>query len=169
MMSSRLRSTAPQDAQDMGISTIHQELALIPHLSVAENVFLNREQRKIPIIGMVDFGLMNQQAETILKDLGVEVPGKVIVKELTVAAQQMVEIAKALSINANLILMDEPTSALFQQRSRCPVCCDATAEGKRRLGSLHQPPSGRSPPICRPGHYHERRSPRRHTAYCRSN
>ena len=102
----------PQDAQKLGISTIHQELALIPHLSVAENVFLNREQRKVQIIGMVDFRLMNQRAEAILKDLGVEIPGKIIVKELTVAAQQMVEIAKALSINANLILMDEPTSAL---------------------------------------------------------
>lgn len=102
----------PQGAQDLGISTIYQELALIPHLSVAENVFLNREQRLIPAIGMVDFGLMNQQAEAILKDLGVDIPGKMLVKKLTVAAQQMVEIAKALSLNASLILMDEPTSAL---------------------------------------------------------
>lgn len=102
----------PQDAQDLGISTIYQELALIPHLTVAENVFLNREQRLIPAIGMVDFGLMNQQAEAILKDLGVDIPVKILVRELTVAAQQMVEIAKALSLNASLILMDEPTSAL---------------------------------------------------------
>lgn len=103
---------SPQEAQRMGISTIHQELALVPHLSVAENIFLNREEIKVPAIGMVDFKTMNQKAEEILQSLGVEISPKRLVKELTVAAQQMVEIAKALSMNASLILMDEPTSSL---------------------------------------------------------
>ena len=102
----------PHAAQVVGISTIYQEMALVPYLSVAENIFLNREPRRIRPLGMVDFRLMKQQAEEIMADLGVEIPGDKLVKELTVAAQQMVEIAKAISRNASLILMDEPTSAL---------------------------------------------------------
>ena len=103
---------SPHESRRMGISTIHQELALVPHLSVAENVFLNRAEIKVRSIGMVDFKTMNQKAEAILRDLGVEIYPKILVKDLTVAAQQMVEIAKALSLNASLILMDEPTSSL---------------------------------------------------------
>lgn len=103
---------SPNEAQNLGISTIYQELALVPHLTVAENIFLNREPRRVPAIGMVDFRLMNQKAEAILHDLGANLPGNKRLRELTVAAQQMVEIAKAVSQNASLILMDEPTSAL---------------------------------------------------------
>ncbi len=100
----------PHDAQTLGISTIHQELALALNLTVAENIFLNREPRLS--FGRVDFARMNRAAEEILRDLGVEIPGNKRIGELTVAAQQMVEIAKAVSHHANLILMDEPTSAL---------------------------------------------------------
>lgn len=103
---------SPQHAQELGISTIYQELALIPHLSVGENIFLNREPRLIPLLGMVDFRKMHSEAEQILHGLGTEVPGRILVKNLKVAAQQMVEIAKAVSQNARIILMDEPTSAL---------------------------------------------------------
>ncbi len=103
---------SPHDAQKLGISTIHQELALVPHLSVAENIFLNREPRLVKSIGMVDFGTMRRQARTILDDLGVDIPAQRLIKQLPVAAQQMVEIAKAFSLNARMILMDEPTSAL---------------------------------------------------------
>ncbi len=103
---------SPQEAQSLGISTIYQELALVPQLSVAENIFLNREPLRVPSIGLVDFRTMRQEAEKILADLGVEIPGDTRVRDLTVAAQQMVEIAKAVSTNASLILMDEPTSAL---------------------------------------------------------
>ena len=103
---------SPHAAQSAGITTIYQELALVPYLSVAENIFLNREPRLFRPLGMVDFRLMKQQAEEIMADLGVEIAGDRLVKELTVAAQQMVEIAKAISRNASLILMDEPTSAL---------------------------------------------------------
>lgn len=102
----------PQEAQELGISTIYQELALIPHLTVGENVFLNREPRRIAALGMVDFRRMNQEAEEILHDLGAEISATTLVRDLPVATQQMVEIAKAVSQNASLILMDEPTSAL---------------------------------------------------------
>jgi ribose transport system ATP-binding protein len=103
---------SPHEAQDVGITTIYQELALVPHLSVAENIFLNREPRKVSQIGLVDFRRQEQMAEQIMADLGLKLPGNRLVKQLTVAAQQMVEIAKAISRNASLILMDEPTSAL---------------------------------------------------------
>lgn len=102
----------PHAAQEHGIITIYQELALAPHLSVAENVFLNREPLRIPLLGTVDFKKMRQQAEAIMNDLGVHIDGNRLVKDLPLASQQMVEIAKAVSRNANLLLMDEPTSAL---------------------------------------------------------
>jgi ABC-type sugar transport system ATPase subunit len=103
---------SPHAAQEHGIVTIYQELALVPHLSVSENVFLNREPLRVPMLGAVDFKKMRQQAETIMTDLGVHISGDRLVKDLTLASQQMVEIAKAISRNANLLLMDEPTSAL---------------------------------------------------------
>jgi ribose transport system ATP-binding protein len=102
----------PQEAQSLGISTIYQELALVPQLSVAENLFLNREPRRIQALGMVDFKKMEEDARQILGELGIDIPPNKLVKDLTVAAQQMVEITKAISRNAQLILMDEPTSAL---------------------------------------------------------
>jgi len=96
----------PHAAQAHGVVTIYQELALIPHLSVAENVFLSREPRRIPMLGTVDFKTMRQQTEAIMTDLGVHIPADRLVKDLTLASQQMVEIAKAVSRNANLLLMD---------------------------------------------------------------
>lgn len=102
----------PHHAQALGITTIYQELALVPQLSVAENIFLNREPRRVRAAGLVDFARIKREAEAILADLGVDLPGNKKVQELPVAAQQMVEIAKAVSRNASLILMDEPTSAL---------------------------------------------------------
>lgn len=103
---------SPQIAQSLGISTIYQELALVPQLSVAENLFLNREPKKVQALGMVDFKKMEAQTSQILSELGLEIPPTTLVKDLPVAAQQMVEITKAVSRNASLILMDEPTSAL---------------------------------------------------------
>jgi ABC-type sugar transport system ATPase subunit len=103
---------SPHAAHEHGIVTIYQELALVPHLSVAENVFLNREPHRIPLLGAVDFKKMRRQTEAILADLDVHIPVDRPVKDLTIASQQMVEIAKAISRNAHLLLMDEPTSAL---------------------------------------------------------
>lgn len=100
----------PYHAQSLGISTIHQELSLVPYLTVAENIFLNRLPRRL--LGMVDFPRMNHQAEAILHDLGADIAANKPVRQLNVAGQQMVEIAKAVSHQASLILMDEPTSAL---------------------------------------------------------
>jgi ribose transport system ATP-binding protein len=99
----------PQAAQAAGIAMIHQELNLIPHLSVAENIWLAREPRK----GLfIDRAAQRAGALACLSRLGVAVSPDALVATLSVAQQQMVEIAKALSMKAELLIMDEPTSSL---------------------------------------------------------
>ncbi|MEP7284778.1 MAG: sugar ABC transporter ATP-binding protein [Chloroflexota bacterium] len=106
------RPHSPAEAQEHGISTIYQELALIPHLTVAENIFLNREPRVPHSPGLIDFGKMNAGARELLGQLGAQVPVRQRLQTLPIAAQQMIEIAKAISRSAQLIIMDEPTSSL---------------------------------------------------------
>lgn len=99
----------PKQAQEVGVAIIHQELNMCCHLSVAENMFLGRE------IGgrfALNNAKMEQEAKRILDDLKIEIDPKETVGELPVSKQQMVEIAKALSINAKILIMDEPTSSL---------------------------------------------------------
>lgn len=101
----------PQVAQDLGISIIHQELFLMNHLTAAQNIYIGREPRKG--FGMfVDEKQMKADAEALFKRMQVNIDASGYVGDLTVARQQLVEIAKALSFNANVLVMDEPTSAL---------------------------------------------------------
>jgi len=105
--------TSPRMAQELGISIIHQELNLMPHLTVAQNIFIGREPRsKIPFT--LDDKLANQQTERVLNMLNLRLSPTMKVSDLTVAKQQMVEIAKALSFNAKILIMDEPTAALTE-------------------------------------------------------
>lgn len=98
-----------KQAQALGVAIIHQELNMCPHLTVAENMFLGREKRK----GFfVDKKSMVDEANRILSDLKIDISAEEMVGNLPVSKQQMVEIAKALSINAKVLIMDEPTSAL---------------------------------------------------------
>jgi len=101
----------PLEAQKLGISIIHQELNLMPHLTVAENIFIGREDR---FPGGVFLNNKKLVAETIalLKELELNLNPNDIVGELTIAKQQMVEIAKAVSYRGSVIIMDEPTSSL---------------------------------------------------------
>ena len=99
----------PKLAQEVGVAIIHQELNMCKHLSVAENMFLGRERKKGIILSN---GEMEAEARRILEDLKIELDPKQVVGELPVSKQQMVEIAKALSTNARVLIMDEPTSAL---------------------------------------------------------
>jgi ribose transport system ATP-binding protein len=103
----------PHDAQQAGISTIYQELNLVPNLSVAENIFLGREPRSW--LGFVDFKTMHSHARELLAMLGVNIDPATRVSQLRVGAQQVVEIAKAIAFDARVIIMDEPTSALSRQ------------------------------------------------------
>lgn len=99
----------PRLAQELGVSIIHQELNMCRHLSVAENIFLGREKTKL---GTLSNHEMEEEARRILSELKIDLDPKKVVGELPVSKQQMVEIAKALSTNARVLIMDEPTSSL---------------------------------------------------------
>lgn len=99
-----------QDAQALGIGIIHQEIVLVPHLSVAENIFLGREPVKKS--GFKNMALMNQQAQEMVAQLGLNIDVRKNVSELSIAQQQLVEITKAVSFDIKILVMDEPTSSL---------------------------------------------------------
>lgn len=99
----------PRVAREIGVAIIHQELNMCPHLSVAENIFLGREKSHSRILSNK---LMNKEAKAILNRLNIDIDPNTIVGDLAVPKQQMVEIAKALSIHAKILIMDEPTSSL---------------------------------------------------------
>jgi ribose transport system ATP-binding protein len=107
-----LHDLTPQSAQAMGIGIIHQELNLCPHLTVAENIFLNRE---FSSAGVLDEKKQNEEAKKYLKTLDLDIDPATLVKKLPVSQQQMVEICKTLSMDGNIIIMDEPTSALTEK------------------------------------------------------
>ena len=102
---------SPRDAQAAGVGIIHQELQLMNHLTVAQNIFIGREPRGR--LGLfLDEDKLNIAAREILSRMHVNLDPRAMVGELTVASQQMVEIAKALSFDSRVLIMDEPTSAL---------------------------------------------------------
>ena len=102
------------DAQAAGIAIIHQELNLVPHLSVAENIYLAREPKRGPF---VDYRALNRAAQLCLQRIGLNVSPTTLVGALSIAQQQMVEIAKALSLDARVLIMDEPTSSLTESET----------------------------------------------------
>ena len=99
----------PLRRQQLGIATIYQEFNLFPELSVAENMYLGREPKRL---GLIDWRSLRADAQALLSELGLPLDPDEPVRRLTVAEQQMVEIAKAMTLNARLIIMDEPTAAL---------------------------------------------------------
>ena len=101
-----------REAQAAGIAIIFQELNLIPELSIAENIFIGREP--LNRFGLVDFARMNREAAALLKELELDAGPRTLVSKLRVGAQQVVEIAKAMSFNSRVIIMDEPTSAITE-------------------------------------------------------
>ena len=104
-----IEKNSPHISEALGISMIYQELNLVPELSVAANIFLGHEIRK----GIfVDTRAQEKRANELLREIGIQVDSKTLVKNLGVGTQQMVEIAKALSQNAKVIVFDEPTSSL---------------------------------------------------------
>jgi ribose transport system ATP-binding protein len=103
------RFTSPHDAQQAGIGIIYQEFTLLPNMSVADNIYLGRE---ILLHGVVNHRRMKSEALKILDRLGGNIRAQQLAGQLTVAQQQRVEIAKALSLDARLIIMDEPSAAL---------------------------------------------------------
>lgn len=101
-----------REAQDAGIAIIHQELNLIPEMSIAENVFLGREPLKR--LRLIDYKKLFDQTRELLSPFNLELDPRTKVKDLSIGRQQLVEIAKALSVKAEILVLDEPTSALTQ-------------------------------------------------------
>ena len=109
------RFASINDSEDRGIVIIHQELALVPHLSVAENIFLGNEQRGRG--GLIDWHRTNAEADRLLRRVGLHENPTTPVGTLGVGKQQLIEIAKALSKDVKLLILDEPTAALNDQDS----------------------------------------------------
>ncbi|MYQ39446.1 ribose transport system ATP-binding protein [Streptomyces sp. LamerLS-316] len=107
-----VRIHGAQDAKKLGIATIYQEFNLVPDLTVAENIFLGRQPRRF---GMIDRRRMEADAEVLLRRVGLHISPRVRVRELGIARLQMVEIAKALSLDARVLIMDEPTAVLTSE------------------------------------------------------
>jgi ribose transport system ATP-binding protein len=104
------RNATPLGMQNLGVSMIHQELNLLGELTVAQNIFLCREPTKG--LGLIDYGKMNEDAAVILRRLKEDIDPRAKVRDLKIAQKQVVEIAKAISFNVELLIMDEPTSVL---------------------------------------------------------
>lgn len=98
-----------RDAQDNGIAIIHQELVLVPHMTVAENIFLGREHGSGVLI---DRKKMTEEAQVLLDAQEIDIEADKLIKDLTIAQQQMVEIVKAISYDSKILVMDEPTSSI---------------------------------------------------------
>jgi ribose transport system ATP-binding protein len=108
---------SPQKAMSLGISIIYQEFNLVPYLSAGENIYLGREPRAA-IPGFVDFKKLYADAQEVLNKLGVKIDARAPVNTLSVAGQQMVEIAKATSKKSKIIVMDEPSATLTDHELR---------------------------------------------------
>jgi ribose transport system ATP-binding protein len=130
------------DAMDLGIAFIHQELNVLDNLDVAANVFLGREPKNS--LGLIDIKKIHADAEPFLKRLGLQVSTRTRLDRLSIAQQQMVEIAKALSLNARIIIMDEPTSSLTLTETErlLELVCELSEQGvsviyiSHRLGEI---------------------------------
>ena len=129
--------TDTMDALRSGISMIHQELNPVPHLTVAENIWLGREPMKY---GFVDHGQLTRQTQALLDKLNIRLTADRLVGDLSIAAQQMVEIAKAVSWNADIVIMDEPTSALTEGEVAhlFTIIRDLRAQGKAIIYISHK-------------------------------
>ena len=117
-----------QDAEANGVAIIHQELVLVPYMSVAENIFLGRELGN----GVtVDLAKQEEKAQKILDELGMDIKASSLVKDLPIAKQQMVEITKAVSTHSKILVMDEPTSSIAEKEvdNLFKIMRDLTAQG----------------------------------------
>jgi ribose transport system ATP-binding protein len=107
-----------QTATNLGISFVHQELNLSDNLDVGANIFLGREPRRKNFFRLIDQKKIYQDTEKILKQIKMQCSPYILLRDLTIGSQQMVEIAKSLSINAQILIMDEPTSSLSRSETK---------------------------------------------------
>lgn len=128
---------SPKHSQELGIAMIHQELSPVPEMTVAENIFLGREPGRGPFL---NYEKMYQDTKELLHSLKVEISPKAKVGTLKVADQQLVEIAKAISLNAEIIIMDEPTSAITDKEvdNLFELVADLKKQGKGIIYISHK-------------------------------
>jgi inositol transport system ATP-binding protein len=124
-----LRLLSPRQALEHGIAMIHQELNLLPFMSVAENIWIGREPRNA--LGLISHRELHRRTQTLLEQLQIDIDPAVEVQRLTIAARQLVEIAKAISYRSRLLIMDEPTSSLteYDAQRLFAVIRDLKAQG----------------------------------------
>jgi len=128
----------PIDAQRNGIAMIHQELNLMPYMTVAENIWIGREPHNR--FGLIDHAEMSRQTRTLFEGLGMDIDAEVEVRHLSIANRQMVEIAKAISYDPDVLIMDEPTSVLTEHEVErlFRIIRDLKAKGKGIVYITHK-------------------------------
>ena len=152
---------SPREAQAAGVGIIHQELQLMNHLTVAQNIFIGREPRRAFGL-LLDEDKLNRQAKALLDHMQLALDPRANVGSLTVAKQQMVEIAKNLSYNTRVLIMDEPTAALNAAEIDELFKIIRELKGRRRRDHLYFPQGRRTEADLRPRHRAARRRIRRH-------
>ncbi len=148
----------PAQARALGIAVVHQEPRLFPDLSVAENVYIGHAPAGP--LRTVDWGEMRSQAKALFRQLDVRFDVQAPVRGLSMADQQLIEIAKALSVDAGLLILDEPTASLSAHEVDAAVHDRARPAGPRRRGAVRQPSPGRG---VRPVRHGDRPARRRAT------
>jgi ribose transport system ATP-binding protein len=121
---------SPREASALGIEFIHQELSVLDNLDIAANIFLRREPTKAGFLKLIDRKRIYREADALLRKLGLNVSSRTSLARLSIAQQQLVEIARALGAGARIIIMDEPTSSLTLTETRrlLELCKDLKAE-----------------------------------------
>ena len=110
--------TSPREASALGIEFIHQELSVLDNLDIAANIFLHREPTKGGFLKLIDRKRVYREADALLRKLGLDLSSRTPLAQLSIAQQQLVEIARALGAGARIIIMDEPTSSLTLTETR---------------------------------------------------
>ena len=121
-------------AQELGISIIYQELNLVPNLSIAENIFLGREKRKASVFFDRDATL--KDSRSLMESVGLAMDPRTLVEDLSISHRQMVAVAKALSLNAGLYIMDEPTSTLTENEVSVLIRSYSKDESPKQIGDF---------------------------------
>ena len=133
-----VRFANPAEANRSGIAVVFQELSLVPSLSIAENIYFNRQPRTA--LGFVDWKLLDQRARDLLRVMNLDTHPRRLVRDLPVGSQQLIEILKALSLGPKILILDEPTSSLSADHTELLFAKIRELKSFRRFVHLHLSP-----------------------------